>query len=239
MPSFPRIPLADLAIRREIWRSAIPFSSASTNGSSSHYGGGPRSMALLSMFFIPGHVWRQGYLIDRESLASAQLAGIPLPEWYLEKNWPHPLSLAGELGEEAFLRSNPAVRAFREALEKSMRLAKHEAAEADRIIEEASLRVYPDYAARIETLGKMLLEQSDNPEPFPKSFPPFFPEAPLFSMPKDAAPDFVQLALEALEMPRKSAEKDISSAAGKAHLEETRKWAEKWRAAIRKQFPNH
>ena len=50
----------------------------------------------------------------------------------------------------SFLIKNPAVKAFRLALERNLSILKHKKEDADKIIEDAAKRVYPDYHNQIE-----------------------------------------------------------------------------------------
>ncbi len=232
------IPIEEASIRREIWQNYCSlFGSDSEASISAVYGGSPRSTALLSMFLFPGHAWVGGYLLDPQDLASLgqDRSEKSIARLFSEKNWRHPLAKSNEQDSDHFLLNNLAVRAFRSSLEKTLRLAGHEMEEADRIVSEAARRIYPEYSSRIEEMARACLDQSDEIEP-PRTFPPLHPDAPIFSMPQNAHPGFVSLALEALGLPAQALQKEGLSPGARADMEDAKKWAEKWRSAIRKQF---
>lgn len=187
-----------------------------------------RQAVLVYLFFGNDWHWVNGKPVRRTDFCLGKSSKI-LPK----SAWISPLKSSGEESLAGFLANNFAAKTYFSALELALSMAKRSQGEAEKIIKRAAEKMYPDYVSRVEGYSKTATSQVLLTSGVECQRVIFDMENSLLAtIPKNLAPEWLALASEAMEIPKKIVEKF----GAKAPLEtrEAKKWVDKLTRSLKR-----
>lgn len=227
---------AELALRRLLAQRPLRFDPARPGSLAQRYGGSARALALIELFYGRDSEWRHGALVAASELKSRsapsdeELRGLLAPN-----NWQDPAAVLGESDIDGFLANNPAAKAFSIALSRQLGLARIAPERVAALVRDAVARMHPQYLESLRERAMRIARDGDNRLPMPRWTPCPHPDAPALNVPMDARPDFLALALEAMDLAFKATGRDLG-AEDREEWERSKKQCDKARKALKKIF---
>lgn len=180
-----------------------------------------RQAVLVYLFFGADWHWINGKPVRRTDFCVGKSSKI-LPK----SAWVSPLKSSGEESLAGFLANNFAAKAYFSALDLALSMAKRSKGEAEKIIKRAAEKMYPDYVSQVEGYSKTATSHVLLPSGIEIQKVFFDMENSLLAtIPRDLAPEWLALASEAMDIPKRIVDKFGTKVP--IETREAKKWVDK------------